>query len=266
MSMDCSFCGKAQHEVARLIAGPSVAICSECIELCNGILGGNVAFDVAAPSPRGQAFPPPSPHEVMVRLPDGSAHVCKTTSPWSSIEHGGGDFEWCAAESAVRGRETLRIVAVRRERPGSTVVGRALGPGIVPTEEHARGVIDAQLGAVEGELEAAAERLASRDWLAAKHVVFVRPDGTRRMGQIAIGRPERTSGAEFQCWASLEGIEAPAPIAGNSAWQALTLGVRHLADRLARFQQDGGKVLDVTTLEDAAVHEIFGAWPGVPSK
>jgi len=31
----CSFCGKSQHEVRKLIAGPSVFICDECIELCN---------------------------------------------------------------------------------------------------------------------------------------------------------------------------------------------------------------------------------------
>lgn len=34
----CSFCGKRQHEVARLIAGPDVSICDECIQLCNGLL------------------------------------------------------------------------------------------------------------------------------------------------------------------------------------------------------------------------------------
>jgi hypothetical protein len=34
----CSFCGKSQHEVVKLIAGPSVFICNECTELCNGIL------------------------------------------------------------------------------------------------------------------------------------------------------------------------------------------------------------------------------------
>lgn len=34
----CSFCGKGQQEVAKLIAGPSVFICSECIGLCNEIL------------------------------------------------------------------------------------------------------------------------------------------------------------------------------------------------------------------------------------
>src|SRR6201998_1493083 len=34
----CSFCGKSQHEVKKLIAGPSVYICDECIELCNDII------------------------------------------------------------------------------------------------------------------------------------------------------------------------------------------------------------------------------------
>ena len=34
----CSFCGKSQHEVRKLIAGPSVFICDECVELCNDII------------------------------------------------------------------------------------------------------------------------------------------------------------------------------------------------------------------------------------
>ena len=34
----CSFCGKSQHEVRKLIAGPSVFICDECVELCNEII------------------------------------------------------------------------------------------------------------------------------------------------------------------------------------------------------------------------------------
>jgi ATP-dependent Clp protease ATP-binding subunit ClpX len=47
----CSFCGKSQHEVKKLIAGPSVFICDECIELCNDIIR-----DEAPPeSPVGKA-------------------------------------------------------------------------------------------------------------------------------------------------------------------------------------------------------------------
>ena len=34
----CSFCGKSQHEVRKLIAGPSVFICDECVALCNDII------------------------------------------------------------------------------------------------------------------------------------------------------------------------------------------------------------------------------------
>ncbi|MGK4455671.1 ClpX C4-type zinc finger protein, partial [Klebsiella pneumoniae] len=34
----CSFCGKSEHEVRKLIAGPSVYICDECVDLCNDII------------------------------------------------------------------------------------------------------------------------------------------------------------------------------------------------------------------------------------
>jgi ATP-dependent Clp protease ATP-binding subunit ClpX len=37
-SLFCSFCGKNQHEVKKLIAGPSVFVCDECIDLCNDII------------------------------------------------------------------------------------------------------------------------------------------------------------------------------------------------------------------------------------
>ena len=41
----CSFCGKSQHEVFKLIAGPSVYICNECVELCNDIIRQEVRED-----------------------------------------------------------------------------------------------------------------------------------------------------------------------------------------------------------------------------
>jgi ATP-dependent Clp protease ATP-binding subunit ClpX len=46
----CSFCGKSQHEVKKLIAGPSVFICDECIDLCNDIIR-----DEAVPETTGRA-------------------------------------------------------------------------------------------------------------------------------------------------------------------------------------------------------------------
>ena len=39
----CSFCGKTQDEVRKLIAGPSVYICDECIDLCNDIIADEIA-------------------------------------------------------------------------------------------------------------------------------------------------------------------------------------------------------------------------------
>ncbi|MGH7370980.1 MAG: ClpX C4-type zinc finger protein, partial [Candidatus Methylomirabilales bacterium] len=36
--LQCSFCGKSQEDVRKLIAGPTVYICDECIELCNDII------------------------------------------------------------------------------------------------------------------------------------------------------------------------------------------------------------------------------------
>ena len=36
--MDCSFCHKSQNQVKRIITGPSVAICDECVDVCDDIL------------------------------------------------------------------------------------------------------------------------------------------------------------------------------------------------------------------------------------
>src|SRR5476649_2618969 len=56
----CSFCGKSQHEVKKLIAGPSVFICDECIELCNDIIRDEVPVDAADPKSAKSDLPIPS--------------------------------------------------------------------------------------------------------------------------------------------------------------------------------------------------------------
>jgi ATP-dependent Clp protease ATP-binding subunit ClpX len=54
----CSFCGKSQHEVKKLIAGPSVFVCDECVDLCNDIIreelqdAKTVEADTKLPTPR----------------------------------------------------------------------------------------------------------------------------------------------------------------------------------------------------------------------
>ncbi|MEO8806240.1 MAG: ATP-dependent Clp protease ATP-binding subunit ClpX [Burkholderiaceae bacterium] len=56
----CSFCGKSQHEVKKLIAGPSVFICDECIELCNDIIRDEVPAEGADAKPTKSDLPVPS--------------------------------------------------------------------------------------------------------------------------------------------------------------------------------------------------------------
>ncbi len=62
----CSFCGKSQHEVRKLIAGPSVFICDECVELCNDIIREEIAEKPAA----GGGSSLPTPHEIRKKLDD----------------------------------------------------------------------------------------------------------------------------------------------------------------------------------------------------
>jgi ATP-dependent Clp protease ATP-binding subunit ClpX len=56
----CSFCGKSQHEVKKLIAGPSVFICDECIELCNDIIRDEVPAEGVAAKATKSDLPMPS--------------------------------------------------------------------------------------------------------------------------------------------------------------------------------------------------------------
>jgi ATP-dependent Clp protease ATP-binding subunit ClpX len=54
----CSFCGKSQHEVKKLIAGPSVFICDECIDLCNDIIRDELPTTLAQ-TEQGERLPAP---------------------------------------------------------------------------------------------------------------------------------------------------------------------------------------------------------------
>jgi ATP-dependent Clp protease ATP-binding subunit ClpX len=56
----CSFCGKSQHEVKKLIAGPSVFICDECIELCNDIIRDEVPAEGTEAKAAKSDLPVPS--------------------------------------------------------------------------------------------------------------------------------------------------------------------------------------------------------------
>ncbi len=74
----CSFCGKSQHEVRKLIAGPSVFICDECVELCNDIIR-----EELQESAGGDGGALPKPHEINRELDQyviGQEHAKKVLS------------------------------------------------------------------------------------------------------------------------------------------------------------------------------------------
>jgi len=95
----CSFCGKSQHEVRKLIAGPTVFICDECVELCNDIIREETKAGISGKKDGGV----PSPRDICATLNDyviGQDRAKRVLSVavhnhYKRLKHGGksGDVE-----------------------------------------------------------------------------------------------------------------------------------------------------------------------------
>ena len=78
-NIHCSFCGKSQDEVKKIVAGPGVYICNECVELCSEIIKQELAEDKV----NNGTFKVPTPAEIMEQLDDyviGQGEAKKTLS------------------------------------------------------------------------------------------------------------------------------------------------------------------------------------------
>ncbi len=76
----CSFCGKSQHEVKKLIAGPSVFICDECVDLCIDIIREELK---GATDEKGSSERLPTPREILAVLDQyviGQTHAKRALS------------------------------------------------------------------------------------------------------------------------------------------------------------------------------------------
>ncbi len=76
----CSFCGKSQHEVRKLIAGPSVFICDECVDLCNDIIREETQGEQAAKAGGGELPTPAQICEILDQYVIGQSTAKKILS------------------------------------------------------------------------------------------------------------------------------------------------------------------------------------------
>lgn len=104
-TLHCSFCGKSQHDVEKLVAGPAVFICNECVAKCNAFM----ALPVDAPQPDSQ----------MQSIQDLEALPTERLVHWLKIE--AALYEDTASKLA----KTVDIL--RKRKIAWAVIGEALG-------------------------------------------------------------------------------------------------------------------------------------------
>jgi ATP-dependent Clp protease ATP-binding subunit ClpX len=124
---NCSFCGKRHDEVSRLIAGPKVNICDECILLCNGLLGKDEPVSEEGGEEKPRELVVPKPHELKALLDEYVIGHDQTKKVLSVAVHN--HYKRLKQESHFAGNDTFQDVEIEKSNillMGPTGCGKTL--------------------------------------------------------------------------------------------------------------------------------------------